>query len=430
MDGSEGVPPPAPVLLLSLDSLINVNHSQPLIRNIFNFSPPVNTYDDSLQLLMLSNLDLLLTEPQAPPPPIITWAERSVTPPPMGTIRLLTPPPTIEDAPAEIRALWNSDHTYSEWMARAAGDPAVTAIFEGNQRRRWFARMVWHRLTQRIWRRRTQCNVDMIDMAAVADADAVLVTDATHRTVFRFHRRDLFNTLLSNICMSDEMLPNPRDPRNPWTNAPFTYGQIVGVCQSLLQDYAKHGRCPPVLFSAFWAAQFNVRRFAAENASLLSQHAITVYFKDINDHNRETVSDTIIQLLSEAGISCTPVGVRRWLRTTPITEGHREWLRLASDYTLYMNLHVQVRSHWHTDEMIYRDVRQLYRRHPLTDVAGPRLRMLRSLAAHGPSPDPPMSNLLAMLFGSQTGAGPNGVDEALENIQNSLFGGRGSGGRG
>jgi hypothetical protein len=259
--------------------------------------------------------------------------------------------------------------------------------------------------------------------------------------------------MLSNICMSEEMLPNPREPRNPWTNAPFTYGQIVGVCQSLLQDYARRGRCPPVLFSAFWASRFDVRRFASDNASLLGQHAINAYFKDVNDHNRETVADTIIQLLTEAGISCTPVGVRRWLRASPLTDGHREWLAMARDFTLYMNLHVQMRPHWHTDEMIYRDVRRLHQRHPISDGAGPRLRALRTMGSTpGPglleaalpewggavaaaavagapaSANPQLQSLLTLLLGAPASPSSS-VDETLGNIQNSLFGARGSGGR-
>ena len=436
MDGSEGIPPSvnhpsAPLLLLSFDPLFNPQPS--LLRNIFNVNPV--TYEESLQLLMMSHIETLLL-PSEQSEQSVPWATRCLTSPAKGMIRLLTSPP--EDATTVTRALWDADHTYGEWMARAENDSAVVAIFEKNQRCRWLARTVWHRLTQRIWRKRTQCNVDMIDMAPVPDADAILVTDATHRTVFRFHSRDLFNTLLSNICMSEEMLPNPRDPRNPWTNSPFTYGQIVGICQSLLQGYARCGRCPPVLFSAFWAAQFDVQRFAAENASLLSQHAITHYFKDINDHNRETVADTIIQLLSEAGIACTPVGVRRWLRATPLTAGHREWLQLACDYTLYMNLHVQVRPHWHTDERIYHDVRRLHTRYPVTDAAGPRLRALRTLGVIPGFEAPPatdnMNNLFTILFGAgdqpSSGSSSSVIDNTIDDIQNSLFGGRGSGGRG
>jgi hypothetical protein len=368
-------------------------------------------------------------------PPIVPWSERSLTPPPKGTVRLLSPPPAEAAVCDALAALWDTDHTFTQWAELIATNEQARDVFYANQRERWYAWMVWYRLTQRIWRRRTQCNVDMIEMAPIADADAILITDTTHRMIYRFHRHDLFNTLLSNICMSDEMLPNPREPRNPWTNAPFTYGQIVGVCQALLQDYARRGRCPPVLFSAFWAARFDVRRFAAENASLLSQHAINAYFKDVTDHNRDTVADTIQTLLAEAGVSLVPVHVRRWLRVTPLTEAHRAWLAFARDYTLYMNLHVQVRPHWHSEEMVYRDVRRLHQRHPITDNAGPRLRVLRNMGATpGPgmldlpsNTEPAIQNLLTLLMGPSTGSGL--LDDAFGNIQHSLFGGRGSGGR-
>lgn len=364
--------------------------------------------------------------------PVIPWAERSLTPPSKGTIRLMSAPPVTDCE--SLMGLWDRDRTFTQWVELAEINEQAASVFATNQRARWLAWKVWYRLTQRIWHRRTQCNVDMIDMAPVADADAILITDTAHRMIYRFHRHDLFNTLLSNICMSDEMLPNPREPRNPWTNAPFTYGQIVGVCQALLQDYARRGRCPPVLFSAFWAARFDVRRFATENASLLSQHAITTYFKDVTDHNRETIADTIQTLLAEAGINVVPVHVRRWLRVTPLTDGHRAWLNMARDYTLYMNLHVQVRPNWHTEELIYRDIRRLHQRHPITDNAGPRVRVLRDMSAT-PGPgfltadtNPAMNNLLTLLLGPSNGAGS--LDGVFSNIQDSLFGGRGSGGRG
>jgi hypothetical protein len=441
---------------LSISSMFN----QPgVVRNILNLNSGEETHEDTLyNLLLISQFNELMggvrpapapaptlvripvpavpvavvpaapAVPETPAP--IPWSERCLSAPIKGTIRLLTPPPSVDST------LWDTDKTLTEWVNASHQNEHTHDIFVTNQRQRWLAWKVWHRITQRIWSRRSQCGIDMIDMAPITDTDAIMVNDATNRTIYRFHRRDLFNTLLSNICMSEEMLPNPRAPRNPWTNASFTYGQIVGVCQNLLQEYAKRGRCPPVLFSAFWAVQFDLGRFASENASLLSQHAIITYFKDINDHNRDTISDTIIQLLTAAGVSCTPVGVRRWLRASPLTEGHREWLAFARDYTLYMNLHVQIRPHWHTEELIYRDVRRLNQRFRITDNAGPRLRALRemgpgSLSGLGVGSDLATQTLLALLIGDQSIQGtPSAVDAAMEHIQNSLFGGHGFGGHG
>ena len=480
MDGSGGTPPSSqnttvvpplltPLRLISLGQLFEPNQPPSLFRDILNInSMPPSLHDNNLYQMMLVSqmldmplpMDVMNAPAPAPAPEpahtdvsdggatpstdasatdvsadTVPWEERCLTLPARGIIRLLTPPSDVSGD--SIEHLWDTDYTLTGWHELTETNPAAADVFFANQRKRWLAWKVWYRLTQRIWCRRTQCNVDMIDMAQIPDKDAILVTDTAHRLIYRFHRRDLFNTLLSNICLSDEMLPNPRAPRNPWTNAPFTYGQLVGVCQLLLQDYAQRGQCPPVLFSAFWAAQFDVRRFATENASLLGQHAIVAYFKDINDHNRETVADTINTLLADSGVSFAPVNVRRWLRASPLTPAHREWLALARDYTLYMNLHVQVRPHWHSEDAVYRDVRRLNQRYPIADSAGPRLRMLRTMGATpGPgvaeapasADDSAIVSMLTHLFGPRTG--PHGIDETLENIQNSLFGGRGSGGRG
>jgi hypothetical protein len=220
---------------------------------------------------------------------------------------------------------------------------------------------VLHRWTQRVWSRRTQCNVDMIDMQPIADKDAIFLTDTRHHTIFRFHRSDVFKNLLTNICMADEMLPAPRYPTNPWTNSVLTLAQTLGLCQQLVADYAKRGLCPPVLFSAFWAARFCIKRFTQENSAALAQHAIRSYFKDLHEYNIPVVFDTISSLLLNAGLDFSPVAIRRWL-LQPQTPLHIEWLELVRDYTLYINLHIQVRPNWYNEAFIDVDVTRLYAR--------------------------------------------------------------------
>jgi hypothetical protein len=265
---------------------------------------------------------------------------------------------------------------------------AVAELFHEIQAQRWRARKVLNRLRHRIWSRRIQCDVDLIDMAPVPPRDRILLTDTKNRTIFAFHRRDIFQNLLSNIGAASEMLPSPRLPTNPWTNQPLTKAQTMSLCQKLLLDYAQRGKCPPVLFAAFCAAKYDICRFESENSALLAQHAIRVYFADLHEHNRETVTDTVTQLLDEHGIRFSPVTVRRWFRQTPVTPLHREWLDLARDYTLHLNLHIQPRPSWHDDAGIARDVRRLYVRTDFSGVISPRLRLLRADASGSPTPVP------------------------------------------
>lgn len=340
------------------------------------------------------------------------WADRSREPPLRGHIRPLIPPRL------GFEHWWFRDRSLTEWVADVeelletpvspdiSGDtilptsdvqlPSVSALhppgygtavaelFQEIQRGRYLARKVLIRLQQRIWSRRIQCNVDLIDMAPIPDADRILLTDVPNRTIYAFHRRDIFRNLLSNIGAAAEMLPSPRSPTNPWTNLPLTQAQTMSVCQKLLMDYAKKGQCPPVLFAAFCAAKYDIRMFESDNSALLAQYAIRSYFADLHEHNRDVVCDTITQLLDDYGVRFSPVTVRRWFRQTPVTSLHREWLALARDYTLHLNLHIQPRPSWHDDAGIARDVRRLYARTDFSEAVSPRLRLLRSDASGAP----------------------------------------------
>jgi hypothetical protein len=362
-----------------------------------------------------------------------------------GYLRLFDPPPA--DADFDTAFLWSRDFTLTEWINKIhkyeddiSGNPIATAlrppeflanirrIFADMQRSRWLARVVIRAWTQRVWRKRTQCNIDMIDMQPIADADAVFVTDTRHRQVFRFHRRDVFENLLSNICMSDDMLPMPRVPTNPWTNSPLTLSQTMSVCQQLVADYGRRGKCPPVLFAAFWAARFNLRRFQKENVAILAQHAIASFFKDLHDENMNSVFDTITMLLTSAQLEFSFMAIRRWLRQTPQTPLHREWLQLAQDYTLYINLHVQARAHWYSEEVIYADVRRLYARTVLPDAVPPQVRVINRMAQ--PSSTSEFQSVFTGLLGLPITAEPSlhvlfdisGLDTtALQLIQSALF---------
>ena len=389
--------------------------------------------------------------PETRPTPPTPWAERCKEPQEFGNIRLLDPPPTGDT----IEHLWDRDRTFTEWqeyltdverettpLELSDSDEEfntstlyppgyydkVRTLFEGNQRKRWLARKVWTRLTQRIWHKRTQCNVDLIDMASVADRDALLLTDTTNRAIYRFHKRDIYNCMISKISTADEMLPNPRPPTNPWTNQPLTLGQLIAVCQTMVCDYAAKGRCPPVLFAAFCAAGYDLKRFQSENSSFLSQYAITAYFKEIHDHNRDAIIETALQLLADAGVSHSPVAMRRFFRASPLTEEHRQWLALCRDYTLYINLHIQARPHWYDEAAIYRDVRRIYASTRIEDPAGPRIRLLRNIhqsttPAFSAAVAADLISLSSLMYQPTMGSGPflDASGSALSFLNNSGF---------
>ena len=144
-----------------------------------------------------------------------------------------------------------------------------------------------------------------------------------------------------------------------------------------------------------------------------------------------TVLDTITNLLYAANVDFSMTGFSRWLRQTPQTPIHREWLQMARDYTLYINLHIQVRARWYTEDYIHADVRALYDRTIIPDATSARMRLLRSAAGLSEAilpAQPPMYSLLGLsallrpppvLIDVSGGAMTNAM--ALQLIQNALF---------
>ena len=353
-----------------------------------------------------------------------SWEQRTLTLPNPGFIRLFDEP----SGHLDLNFLWTKDITLTDWLNTITDAEnnnrgtdfleRLKAVFYTNQRKRWLARLTLQRWTQRVWRKRTQCNVDMIDMVTFPDKDAVYLTDTKHRHIFRFHRRDVFTNLLANICMSDEMLPSPRYPTNPWTNEKLTQAQTIGLCHQLVADYGRRCRSPPVLFAAFWASRFSLKRFQLENSAILAQHAVTAYFKDLHDDNHGTVYDTITTLLSNGGLHYSSVAVRRWLRDPVQTPMHREWLALTRDYTLYINLHVQARPNWYSRDRIYADVRRLYERTTFPEVATTRMQLLRST---GLNADPPLLPNLMQTYTFDLSGSAMSNNAVIQLIQDALF---------
>ena len=204
--------------------------------------------------------------------------------------------------------------------------------------------------------------MDFIEQAPVHPRDAIVLTDVRTHTVYIFHRRDVQASLLANLSQADDMLPTPRAPTNPYTNEPLSLAQTISVCVQLNEHAVRRGRCVPVLLAAFWAARFDLERFAIENAYSLAHAAIHAFFAEISDSNRGDVCDTIIQLLTELNLHFSSSTVFGWLQEYPATNIQREWLTLVRDYTLYMNLHVQPRPAWSSEDAIHDDVRELYDR--------------------------------------------------------------------
>ena len=297
-----------------------------------------------------------------PSPPTISWESQSITCPLRGTIRLLNRPPDDLQISYTDRSLTQWIEGIADLISSTADDikergHRIQDLFYENQRQRWLAFKVLRTLTQRCWSRKIKCDMELVTLGAIQKSDEIFLTDTTNRTIFRFHRRDVLQNLLSNLSQSANMIASPRPPTNPFTNSILTQAQCMSLCHQLLRSYTRGVRwCPPTLFAAFWASKFDMKRFYNENSATLSQGAIFNYFKEICDENRDTMLDTISALLTTARRAYSLSAIRKWLSPeTPTTALHKDWLNLVRDYYLYMNMHIQARPHWYSPGSISMD---------------------------------------------------------------------------
>ena len=367
--------------------------------------------------------------------------ERRKLPPASGKIRILE---SSNKYPKSIASFWNRDMTLTEWIGEFTAikkqyeENTISSVlypsnylevlhdmFITNQRKRFLVRKMYRKWSQRVWMKRTQCNITLIDMEPIAEKDAIYLTSTKHHQIFRFHRNDVFTNFLTNIGSCDEMLPTPRTPTNPWTNEPLTFQQTLSICHQMISWYAGKGKCPPLIFSAFCASRYNIRTFRYKHSSLLAHHAIQTYFAEITSDNHDVILDTIAQLLTAAGCIHSYVCLSRWLKAanTPL---HKEWLSVVCDYTLYMNLHIQVRPYWYSQSYILFDVRRLYdRSYAFRDIVRPRTSTQPSTHSNPSTPSNPSNpstlSILAAFENTPGNAITNTNANAITNANASAY---------
>jgi len=328
-----------------------------------------------------------------------------------------------------------AEKTTSYWLQECAKNPTadmLTPFYEKQRHRAAFRKLLLHWRLHNWKDRPAVCNIDMIEGTTLPEdsPDAVIVFDMRRQLKYRFHYRDLFSSLMNNLTLADELLPTPREPTNPWTNEPFTYAQIVAVAKYICRHFGKAGRCPPVIFSAFAAAQYNIKAFSDDNSSLLAQIAIRNCFKEFSAANQEILLDSMAHMLAEANINFSIVNLRRWLRSNPSPTQVQPWLHMARDYYLYINLHIQSRPEWDSNSSIWRDVRELYRNTQFNaTAASERVRQLRVIVPPNTQPTPApatqsIPSLVHLILPGLPQPDISGNIEtivALELIQQALF---------
>lgn len=172
-------------------------------------------------------------------------------------------------------------------------------------------------------------NVKNLEDPVTLDAPnkLVRVLDFPRRLSYIFEASTLRKTIESRITHSDYMFPNPLAPINPFTNSPFTRGQLL----SIITQCKKLGEFSWIL-DRLYGSDGDLVLFALRFRQPLKILAIENHFKGSVDKYIEEVLD-FFQV--EADRDELPedkiASFQRRMRYRPGCEFVREWIQLTRD---------------------------------------------------------------------------------------------------
>jgi hypothetical protein len=188
------------------------------------------------------------------------------------------------------------------------GATRVTAMFLTNQTVRWAAKKLVHAWLARKCASRLVGDVDFTTLEAVKPDEAVDVACTTARSTFRLSAQGLVTAMIGALQYAAYGVPEPRAPCNPYTNVPWTTGQLTAAWRALCGRLGARGLAPPSLLVAYREAAWDIAAFKTANAAVLNRRAVAAYFSpDLSDPDAR---DDFAECLWCLGLGSAVAGVR------------------------------------------------------------------------------------------------------------------------
>ncbi len=245
----------------------------------------------------------------------------TVKKPEKGRIRWLFPKP--ESLTLQYALLTAYDRTLTEWhvffvdQEKASSFlPSISLPFyEGlclsykkHMKVRWMFKKCINRIRTRNALRRRVGEKDLNTLQSIPDHLTIRIVDYDSKSVYMFHVNTAHRCILSSLLYSSYGIASPQLPKNPYTNLPWKYGQMLELCRQINTIYAtQHKFLNPILIS-YMLSNYNLAHFTAVNTQYLRIAAAESMFKNFSDPDcQETYLETLDGLFDQ-GVGCIQSG--------------------------------------------------------------------------------------------------------------------------
>jgi hypothetical protein len=121
----------------------------------------------------------------------------------------------------------------------------------------------------------------------------VYIVDWASRQKYTFEAQTLMKDITCRLMTHDGLFENPQEPRNPYTNIPFTQSQMISAWNSIFST----GIYTSSAFALFRKCKFCISRFILENITFLKVNAL---YKTMNDPGLYDYSERMIDFIRYA----------------------------------------------------------------------------------------------------------------------------------
>lgn len=142
---------------------------------------------------------------------------------------------------------------------------------------RTLARKCIRNIRIRIAERRVIGEIDLYTTTPIPKNSQVRVYDFASKSVYVFHTQTAIRIILSGLQYSLYGIPNPHMPKNPYTNMPFHYTQIMTMMEQIFINCARVHHIPPARLFHFRKCMYSIELFS------------TIYRHNLNMESAKTL---------------------------------------------------------------------------------------------------------------------------------------------
>ena len=160
---------------------------------------------------------------------------------------------------------------------------------------RWTIRKWVDRVRRRIMDKRIVGEVDLYTTEAIPTDSLVSVYDLKSKSKYMFHTNTICRILLSGLTYNTYGIAEPKAPTNPYTNIPWSIGQLISIVGQIIHNLNRHHCSIPYYIYLFRKEMYNLKTFLSVNNAILQTDASVAFFKNAEDPYRNEIYNELVE---------------------------------------------------------------------------------------------------------------------------------------